>query len=72
MAKFTLKINGVNTNKNKSGKSTDKPANFNKIPPIPAKSPKEINKIVKYFKKMSNLKKKMIKKVVCSSLNSSQ
>ena len=51
-AKFTSKINGVNINKNKSGKSSDLLATFNKLsPPILAKSPKEVNKISKYFKK---------------------
>ena len=49
MAKFTLKIQPT-TNKNKIiNKLT--PANFERIlPPISAKSQKEINQISKYFK----------------------
>ena len=58
--KFTPKINKVNTNKSKSSKSTDKPTTFNKLPPpILDKSPREVNKIAKYFQKnnQSNRKK---------------
>ena len=42
----------MNVNKNKSRKSPDLPATFNKLsPPILAKLPKKVNKISKYFKK---------------------
>ena len=52
LAKFTSKINKVNTNKNKNSKSVDKPITFNRLPSsIPAKLLKNINKISKYFKK---------------------
>ena len=57
-AKFTLKINGVNTNKNKSSKSTDKLTTINKISPIPAKSLKKVNEIAKYFKKNKQSRRK--------------
>ena len=50
--KFTSKTKEVNISKNKSSKSFDILATINKISPfIPAKLPKEINKISKYFKK---------------------
>ena len=59
LAKFTSKINEVNINKNKSSKSTDLSATFNKLsPPILAKLPREVNKISKYFKKNNQSSKK--------------
>ena len=49
-SKFTSKTNPVKSGK-KREKSTDKLANIKKLPSlIPAKSPKEVNKISKYFK----------------------
>ena len=54
----------MKTNKSKSGKNADKPATFNRLPPpIPAKLPKKVNKISKYFKKnnQTNEKKDQIK-----------
>jgi len=57
LAKFTPKINEVNTNKNKNSKSIDKSATFNKLPlPILAKLLKKVNKISKYFKKKQSKK----------------
>ena len=59
LSKFTLKINEVKANKSKSSKNTNKPATFNRLPPpIPAKLPKEINEILKYFKKNNQTNKK--------------
>ena len=58
-SKFTLKINEVKTHKSKSGKNADKPATFNRLsPPIPAKLPKKVNKISKYFKKNNQTNEK--------------
>jgi len=49
------KINISNTSKGNNSKSADKPVSIDRLPPlIPAKSPKEINKISKYFKKTIN------------------
>ena len=65
--KFTSKINrvNINNNKNKSRKSPDLLATFNKLLPfIPAKLPKEVNEISKYFKKNYQFgKKNKIKKL---------
>ena len=59
LAKFTLKINRVNINKNKSSKSTDLPITSNKLSSsILAKLPKEISEILKYFKKNNQFNKK--------------
>jgi len=54
---FIPKINkGSNIKKDKES-NTNEPASISKLPPsILAKSPKEVNKISKYFKK--NIKKK--------------
>ena len=50
--KFTPKIKEVNASKNKSSKSSNLLATFNRLlPPILAKLPKEINEISKYFTK---------------------
>jgi len=58
-AKFMPKINTSNTSKDNNSKSADKPVSINRLPPlIPAKSPKEVNKIFKYFKKKINQKKR--------------
>ena len=58
-AKFTLKIKEHNASKSNKGKSTDKLATINKLPSfILAKSPKEINDIVKFFKKNKQSKGK--------------
>jgi len=49
------KINTSNTSKGNNSKSADKPVSIDRLPPlIPAKSPKEVNKISKYFKKTIN------------------
>ena len=49
-AKFTPKINPINTGK-KGNKNTDKPASVERLPlPILTRSPKEVNEILKYFK----------------------
>lgn len=54
--KFTLKINPINNSK-KDNKNTDKPMSIKRLPlPIPAKSPKEVNEILKYFKTISPTK----------------
>ena len=59
IAKFTPKINS-NTLKSNNGKNIDKLASINRLPLlIPAKLPKEINKITKYFKKNDQAKEKM-------------
>jgi len=51
VAKFTPKINILNTLKGNNGKSVDKPASINRLPfLIPVKSPKKVNEITKYFK----------------------
>ena len=58
-SKFTPKVNKVKTNKSKSSKDTDKPTTFNKLSPsIPAKLLKEVNKILKFFKKNMQTNKK--------------
>jgi len=55
--KFTLKINNIS--KNKDNKETKKLASVSSLPPpIPAKSPKEVKDIAKYFKKSNNPKDK--------------
>jgi len=49
----------VKTNKSKSGKNADKLVTFNRLPsPIPAKLPKKVNKISKYFKKNNQTNEK--------------
>ena len=50
--KFTLKVNvEINSKREEKDKDTDKPARVERIsPPIPAKSPKEVKEISKYFK----------------------
>jgi len=48
-SKFTPKTNPVKSGK-KREKSTDRLASIEKLPPIPAKSPKKVNGISKYFK----------------------
>jgi len=59
IAKSTPKINEMNNNKNKNDKNMNKLATFNKLPPsIPAKSPKEVKEILKYFKKNNKVNKK--------------
>ena len=58
-SKFTPKVNKVKTNKSKSSKDADKPTTFNKLSPsIPAKLLKEVNKILKFFKKNMQTNKK--------------
>ena len=58
-AKFMPKINTSNTSKGNNSKSADKPVSINRLPPlISAKSPKEVNKIFKYFKKNNQSKEK--------------
>jgi len=58
-SKFTPKINKVKTNKSKSSKNADKPATFNRLPPlILAKCSKEVNEILKYFKRNSQTNEK--------------
>ena len=58
-AKFIQKINISNTFKVNNGKSADKPVSINRLPSvIPAKLPKEVNKIFKYFKKNNQSKEK--------------
>ena len=48
--KFTPKVN-PDKNSKKGEKNTNKPTNIERLPPlIPAKSPKKVNKISKYFK----------------------
>ena len=59
VAKFIPKINTSNTSKVNNSKSADKPVSINRLPPlISAKSPKEVNKIFKYFKKNNQSKGK--------------
>jgi len=58
-AKFIQKINISNTFKVNNSKSADKPVSINRLPSvIPAKLPKEVNKIFKYFKKNNQSKEK--------------
>ena len=57
--KFTPKINNIP--KNKGSKETKKLASVSSLPPpIPAKSPKKVKDIMKYFKKSNNPKGKEI------------
>jgi len=52
VASFILKINILNTLEGNNGKSVNKPVSIDRLSPlIPTKSPKEVNKIAKYFKK---------------------
>jgi len=54
-------INTLNTSKGNNSKSADKPVSIDRLPPlISAKSPKEVNKISKYFKKNNQSKKRQI------------
>ena len=55
--KFTLKVNvEINGKRGEKDKDTDKPARVERIsPPIPAKSPKEVKEISKYFKPIKKL-----------------
>ena len=63
LVKFTLKINKVNTNKSKSGKSTDRPTTFNKLPPsFQPNCPRRSMKLQNISKRTINLIEKMIKK----------
>ena len=56
-SKFTLKINNIP--KNKGSKDNENPAFVSRLPPpIPAKSPKEVKDITKFFKKIENSKGK--------------
>ena len=58
MAKFTSKINEINNNRKKNNKSVDKLTTFNKLLSlILAKLPKEVNKILKFFKKNNKVNK---------------
>ena len=58
--KFMLNIILPNILKNNNIKNVDKPASINKLLPlIPAKMPKEINNITKYFRKSNQLKGKI-------------
>ena len=63
----------MKTYKNKSSKSADKPASFNRLPPlIPAKLLKEVNEILKFFKKnIQTNKKKDIRKSYVQALTPS-
>ena len=52
VAQFILKIATYNEKKGNKEKNTNKLASFNKLlPPILVKPSKEVNKILKYFKK---------------------
>jgi len=56
-SKFTLKINNIS--KNKGRKDNKNLASISRLPlPIPAKLPKEVKDITKFFKKIENLKEK--------------
>ena len=58
-AKFMPKINILNTSKGNNSKSADKLVSINRLSPlIPAKSPKKVNEISKYFKKNNQSKKR--------------
>ena len=58
-AKLILKVNPSNTLKGNNEKNINKLASIIRIPPlIPAKSPKKVNEIVKYFKKNDQSKEK--------------
>ena len=59
VVKFTLKIYNNNMPKNSGSKSNDKLATINRLPPpIPAKLPKEVKDMVKFFKKNEKTKEK--------------
>jgi len=70
--KFTLKVNLIKNGK-KCNKNTDKPVSITRLSlPILAKSPKEVNKILKYFKitgptKLDNNKEKSYAQALKSS-----
>ena len=71
-AQFISKLNKIKPNKNK--KKPDKSASFIKLPPpIPAKTPKKVNEISKYFKKNNQpIEKKNTRKLyVQASLSTS-
>jgi len=72
LLKFTSKLNPVNTS-NKGEKKADKPASFKKLSsPILAKLPKEVNEILKFFKKNNpTSEKKDTKKLYTQALSSS-
>jgi len=56
---FIPKINNNNNSKNKGSKSNDKPATVSRLPlSIPAKSPKKVKDIAKFFKKNEKEKEK--------------
>ena len=58
-AKFMPKIDTSNTSKGNNSKSADKPVSIDRLLPlISVKSPKEVNKISKYFKKNNQSKEK--------------
>jgi len=58
-AKFKLKIISSNALKNNNVKDGDKLASINKLSSlIPAKMPKKVNKIAKFFKKGNQSKEK--------------
>ena len=59
LAKFMPKINTSNTSKGNNSKYADKPVSIDRLLPlIPAKLPKDVNKISKYFKKNNQSKEK--------------
>ena len=72
LSKFTFKVQEIK-NKSKNNKQTNKPASFVKIlPPILAKTFKEVKEISKFFKKNSQLiEKKDIKKSYIQTLSTS-
>ena len=72
LSKFTSKVQEIK-NKSKNNKQTDKPASFVKIlPPILAKTSKEVKEVSKFFKKNSQLiEKKDIKKSYIQTLSTS-
>ena len=73
-AKFTPKINEGNNTKKDKDLNVNKPVSISRLPPpIPAKSPKEINEISKYFKKNIEKKtKKLYAQASSSSTNSTR
>ena len=69
-AQFTPKINKSNNTKKNKDLNVNKPASIFRLPlSIPAKLPKEVNEISKYFKK--NIKKKDQKKSYAQPSSSS-
>jgi len=58
--------------KNSGSKSNNKPATISRLPPpIPAKSPKEVKNIVKFFKKNEKTKEKETQKKSYAQASSS-